>query len=146
MNNHLSEEQFAKCFVGVATNEERQHLTECAKCLAEVEGFGSTVSSLRMAIRDRVEDRTTRIQPTRDRMPRVRRAIATAAVILLGLVPLLTSQRPQRIITEASSETNPDALMNAINLHLSRAVPSPMEPMMSLLPSDEYITDSGGIK
>lgn len=79
-------------------------------------------------------------------MPRVRQAAAAAAVILLGLVPLLTSQRPQRIITEASSEKNADALMDAINLHLSRTVPSPMEPMMSLLPSDEYITSSGEIK
>ena len=146
MNNHLSDEQFSRCFVGVPANDERQHLSECAKCRAEVDGFGSTVSSLRGAIWERADNRATQIQPARERMPRVRRAIAAAAVVLLGLVPLLTSQRPQRIITDASSETNPDALMNAINLHLSRTVASPMEPMMSLLPHEEYITSSGGIQ
>jgi len=146
MNNHLSEKQFARCFVGVSTNEERQHLLECLECREDLEGFENAIASLRSTIREQVEDRTTHIQPTRERMPKVRRAIAAAAVILLGLVPLLTSQRPQRIITEASSEKNADALMDAINLHLSRTVASPMEPMMSLLPSDEYITGSGGIK
>ena len=72
--------------------------------------------------------------------------MGVAAVVLLGMVPLLTSQKPQQTTAEASPETTPDALMNAIHLHLSRTVASPMEPMMSLLPSDEFMVGSGGIQ
>ena len=144
MNNHLSQEQFAKCFVGLG--EAEQHLAECPECREELERFGNAVASLRSVIRDRVDGQAMRIQPAARRLPRVRRAMAVAAVILLGLVPLLTSQRPEQVLIEASSETNADALMNAINQHLSRTVPSPMEPMMSLLPSDAFITVSGGVQ
>lgn len=152
MNNHLSQEQFAACFVGAASSplgpsiEAQRHLAECTACREELERFGSTVSSLRSAIRNRVDGRAGRIQPSRGRMPRMRRAMGVAAVVLLGMVPLLTSQKPQQTTAEASPETTPDALMNAIHLHLSRTVASPMEPMMSLLPSDEFMVGSGGIQ
>lgn len=157
MSNHLSQEQFAKCFVAGSTSaskDERQHLAECPKCQAELDSFGNTVSSLRLAIRGRVDERVAAqpgditpisVRPAVDRMPTMGWALATAAVLLLGLVPFLT-QKPREAIEEVTVETNADALMNAINLHLSRTVPSPMEPMMSLIPSDGSITESGGVQ
>jgi hypothetical protein len=36
--------------------------------------------------------------------------------------------------------------MDAVNLHLSRTVPAPMERMLIVIPDDESITQSGGTK
>jgi hypothetical protein len=83
--------------------------------------------------------------PVARHTPRTRRALAAAAVLLLGVVPFLT-ERPRETPEASAAETSPEALMDAISLHLSRTMPSPMEPMMSLIPSDVYITESGEIQ
>ena len=146
MNSHLSDEQFARCFVGVSTVEEEKHLLECAECTATLIGFGKRVSSFRLAIRGRIEDQVASpelsemafsVQPVSRRMGKVGWLLAAAAVLVIGVIPLVTSQRPEPAIEEVEVEASPDALMNAINAHLSRTIPAPMEPMMTLLPSDE---------
>ena len=53
---------------------------------------------------------------------------------------------PQEKSEQVSVEIDADALMNAVNLRLSRTLPAPMEPMMALLPSNESITQSGGVQ
>jgi hypothetical protein len=151
MNKHLSEEQLAKCFVGVSANEERQHLLECAECNAELSGLGHTVSSFRHAIRGQVDARVESqpltgisIQPAAQGIRKLGWVLVTAAVLVIGIVPLLTSRKPQ---IEAGStgtipvQTSPDDLMKAINAHLSRTIPAPMEPMMTLIPNDEPTTE-----
>jgi hypothetical protein len=65
------------------------------------------------------------------------------AVLLLGIAPFLI-EKPAAI--EETSTQSPEALMEEINVHLSRTIPSPMEPMMPLMPSDESITQSGGVQ
>jgi hypothetical protein len=78
-------------------------------------------------------------QPVTRGIRKLRWVLATAAVLLVGMVPFVTSEKPESVsvTTKVAAETSPDALMNAINAHLSRTVPAPMEPMMSLLPNDE---------
>jgi predicted anti-sigma-YlaC factor YlaD len=151
MNTHLSDEQFAKCFTGVATNPERRHLSECSECRAELRRFGETLTSLRGAVRRHVEDHVQAlagnpiaVRPVSAGNPAMRWALMTATVLLLGVIPWVLLERPQPV-AESAPET-PDALMDAINLHLSRTVPSPMEPMMSLIERDVFITDSGGMQ
>ena len=64
---------------------------------------------------------------------------------MLGLIPVLTIEnQPEDAIDKTSAETDPDALMGAINLHLLRTVPAPMEPMLALVPSAESEIESGG--
>jgi len=151
MKDHLSEEQIAKCVVGVATVEERQHLLECAECAMEVTGFGDAVSALRHTIRRRVDAHAdlqplpaASLGPSFAGMRELGWALATAAVLLLGIVPVLTSTKPEVEIASTGfppAQSNPDDLMNAINVHLSRTIPAPMEPMMSLIASDESTTE-----
>jgi hypothetical protein len=145
MSNHLSQEQFARCFVGAASDEERRHVRECAECRAELDDFGNTVATLRHAIRSRVDEQPS-IQTVAVRhVPKTRWALAAAATLLIGVIPFLT-ERPGGFIEETPAETSAEALMNAINLHLSRTVPSPMEPMMSLISSDASLAESGGMQ
>ena len=148
MKQHMSQEQFSRCFLGTATSEERRHLLDCGECRLELETFATSVAFLRSAIRGRVDARVM-TQPALslrvDRMPKVRWALASVAILLIGMLPLLTTL-PARNVHLAPVATSPEALMNAINVHLSRTVPSPMEPMMSLVPGDKVLIVIGGIQ
>jgi hypothetical protein len=156
MINHLSEEQLAKCLVGRHTSEELQHIMECPDCRAELDLFTKSVSSFRGAIQDRIDDRFPSqsswvphlaARHAASKFPRWQWALVAAAVVVLMMVPFFTSkQKPQEIIQNTSAPTDPDAIMRAVNLHLSRTVPEPMEPMMALLPNEESAAESGGVQ
>jgi hypothetical protein len=63
----------------------------------------------------------------------------------LVLVPFFTREKESReAVNETSVQTDPDALMDAVSIHLLRTVPAPMEPMLGLVPSGESKTESGG--
>ena len=148
MSKHLTQEQFARCFVEGASGTEWEHLTECSECQTELDRFGGTVSALRLAVRGRVDAHVvtqTFDLPVARQTPKTRWALAAAALLLFGIAPFLT-ERPPQAVDESPAEASPEALMNAINLHLSRTMPSPMEPMMSLIPRDVYVTELGGVQ
>jgi hypothetical protein len=154
MNNHLSSEQFAKCFIGRSSGEDLRHIAECAECRAELDRFGTTVSLFRGAIRDRVDARissqpaamrNTAIETVSAGVPIWRWAVLAAAAVVLVALPFFTNQKPtQDVIEKTTTATDPDTLMKAVNLHLSRTVPAPMEPMMNLIPKNEWTTETGG--
>jgi sugar (pentulose or hexulose) kinase len=148
MTKHLTEEQFARCFVEGASGAAWEHLTECSECQTELDRFGGTVASLRLAVRGRVDAQAAAQafdMPMARHTSKTAWALAAAAVLLLGIAPFLM-EMPHEALEASSAEPSPEALMNAISLHLSRTMPSPMEPMMSLIPSDVYITESGEIQ
>ena len=153
MSNHLSENQFAKYVVGRATSADRQHLLECAECSSELDRFSNTLSVFRTAIRDRIDDRVIRRPgafPSAVRtsaMPKWCWALVAATLLVLMMLPFITHDYVRKSVVEnISNDTDADALMNAVNLHLSRTVAAPMEPMMALIPNDEYTTESGGVQ
>jgi hypothetical protein len=150
MNNHLSQEQFARCFVGSGTHEEQQHVLSCSQCNTELEQFGNAVSSLRLGIREHVDahNPTPIVLPSGlQRIPRMRWALAAAAVLLLGTAPFLIEKPREEVIAEVQTESPeaPEELMEAISVHLSRTIPSPMEPMM-FIPSEDSIAEAGGVQ
>src|SRR5262245_45771918 len=153
MSYHLSEDQFAKCIIGRSTREELQHLKGCPECSVELERFGEMLSLFRTAVRDRIDDRVafrpserTPLNRREDGISTLRWARVTAAIVAL-VIPLFMSENKQRKTDEpVSTETNPVAIMDRVNLHLSRTVPAPMEPMMSLIPREELISRPGGVR
>ena len=153
MSTHLSQDQFAKCVVGQSTISDRQHLTECAACSAELERFGNTLSLFRTALRDRVDDqaasRVTVLLPVLPQSPRgfsiLRWAFIATAVLVFVSMPLFRREEPKPPVIESiSTDADANALMDAVNLHLSRTVPAPMERMLIVVPDDQSITQSGG--
>jgi len=156
MSNHLSEDQFAKCIAGLPTGAELQHIRGCPECRAELENLGTTISLFRSALRDRIDDRMALqrpavtpfpIRPAETVMPGWRWAVVAAALVVFVMLPFFISKPiPQESSPAVSIETDADALMNAVNIRLSRTLPAPMEPMMSLLPSAEPITEFGGVQ
>ena len=155
MSNHLSQDQFAKCLIGRPASAELQHIMECAECSAELDRFGNTMSSFRNAIRERIDDRVTgmpgvppfSMRPAAAGIPMWRWALVAAGAVVLAIVPFITKEKePQIVIEEESPPQTPDAVMNAVNLHLSRTIPAPMERIMTVIPNDESIEQSGGVQ
>ena len=154
MNDHLREDQFAKCAVGRPERAELLHLGECAECSGELERFRIALSLFRDAVRECVDDRIALgpleiVPPRPDEagMSKWHVALVAAVVLIMVILPSFTSiQAPQNEAGQASNETSPDDIMNRVNLHLSRVVPEPMEPMMSLIPGDEFAGKSGGVR
>jgi hypothetical protein len=153
MSDHLSEDQFAKCIVGRSARAELQHIRECRECSAELERFGKTLSLFRTVVRDRIDDRVafhpsvgTPFRRREAGISTLRWAWVTAAIVAL-VIPLLMSENKQKTVEEqVSTETNAVAIMDRVSLHLSRTVPAPMEPVMSLIPSEELISKPGGVQ
>jgi len=155
MNNHLTQNQFAKIAAGSATREELEHLRKCRECSTATDHFHKTLSQFRSAVRDRVDDRLALHRPeitiSGAREVHVSKwnwALVAAAVLVAIIVPYLTnvSTLQPEISPPAISESDADALMNRVNLHLSRSLPAPMEPIMSLFPSGELTIKSGGVR
>jgi len=155
MSNHLSQDQLAQCFIGRRTSVELKHILECSECSAELERFGATLSLFRSAIKDRIHERLA-LQASAVTEPSInyagggiskwRWAFGAAAVVVFGTLPFfVTESRPTATYGQVSIVSSPDAIMNAMNRHLSRLVPAPMEPMMSLIPNDALVK-LGGIQ
>lgn len=151
MSGHLSPIEFAKCFVEGPAGPELRHLMECPECRAELDQFRGTVASFRSAIRERVDVQVESAPgiPLAGIRPAARtsglRWVLAAAVVVLVLLPVfMTEKKSPEVVREATVKMDPDALMDAINLHLLRTVPAPMEPMLALVPSAESEIESGG--
>jgi hypothetical protein len=154
MTNHLTEDQFARCAVGQGLMTELQHLRECADCSVELDMFKTNLGRFGTAIRQTVDDRLasrpwhynpSRV-PATFAAPMWRLGIVFASILALVLPFLLTEQRKPEPRPAGPIEMDANAIMNAVNRHLSRTVPAPMEPAFSLIPSDELVTQPGGVQ
>ena len=158
MSDHLSAEQFAQCVVGRSTNTELQHIRECPECSAALDHFDETISLFRSAVRERIDARVAlqgsnvpafSIRPVREGgIARWRWALVAAAVMVLAMLPFLGSRKdlPYHAAETTPIDADPDALMRAVNFHVSRTLPASMEPIMSLLPNDQSTVQSGGVQ
>jgi hypothetical protein len=129
---------------------------ECAECAAQLDRMTNRIASFRAAIRGSIEDRVASDQRAGFQfspkfvpaaVPKWRWALIAAGIVAVVTVPIFTRKKePPPVIEETSTQLDPDALMNTVNLHLSRAIPEAMEPMMALIPTEESITESGEIR
>lgn len=146
--SHLSEDQISQCAVRQPTRAERQHLAECAVCRGALDRFVETLAHFRSAVRNRIDGCVSqpRERPARP-VPLHRWGPGWAvAAMLLGAVLLpLFVLRDERGGAAALMEGRPDpaAIMDRVNLHLSRTVPSPMEPLLWSVPNDEFPPEPG---
>jgi anti-sigma factor RsiW len=154
MSNHLSQRELAKCIVGRPARAELQHIGECPECGAELDRLRNTLTVFRNAVRHRIDERVAS-QPPLVVPLRVAEAgvstwrwtlVAAAMVMAIVLPFFINTNQPQETADPAAIETNPDAIMNRVNLHLSRTVPAPMEPMMTLIPREELMSKPGGVQ
>jgi hypothetical protein len=75
-----------------------------------------------------------------------RHRLVAAAVILVVLIPWIAIQKEALEVRSDPSvqATSPDALMDAVNLRLSRTMPASMERVLVLIPNEEATIETGG--
>ena len=154
MSNHLSQDQLSMCILGRSTPEEQRHARECPECSRELARFHDPVSTFRTVMQDWSDRETVpRLADVSVFLTRARRFAnpfwrwvpAGLAIIVLTAIPVYIQQR--KLQTELEESTREDVLlMDAVNAHLSRTIPAPMEPIMALVPQQESTTQSGGIQ
>jgi hypothetical protein len=153
MSNHLTEDQIARCFAGQSTVAERQHIQQCAACGAELDRLANSISLFRNAVRDRIDARVAVHAPAIivddqrpvPATPLWKWAMVAVVAVLVVALPLFIT-KPQQFVDNASAPADPDILMREINLHLSRTMPAPMEPILTLIPDSESISLVGGVQ
>jgi hypothetical protein len=153
MSKHLTEDQIARCFAGQYTIDERQHIQQCAACGAQLDRLATSISLFRNAVRDRIDARVAlhapaivfEDQPPVSATPIWRWAMVTVVAVLLVALPFFIT-RPQQFVENASAPADPDILMREINVHLSRTMPAPMEPILTLIPDSESKSLVGGVQ
>ena len=150
MTDHLSEDQFAECCIGRGSVPQLQHVSECPECRAAVARFGETISQFQYAIRGQVDERMTS-SPSNSLRPVVlatrgsgwRWLLTGATVAAVVLTAVITSDdKPQGPVPSISPD--PQAIMDRVNLHLSRTVLAPMEPLLFVVPPAESESESSG--
>jgi hypothetical protein len=141
MNRHLSEDQIARCIVGQAAVAEVRHVHECRECGAELDRFNKSLDLFQSSIRDRINDRIALVptaavpRPSGSGTLAPRWVLVAAAAVILVVLPFMrTGNKLEEHPQPASTEVDPDAVMNRVNFHLARTVPAPMEPLMLGIP------------
>jgi hypothetical protein len=61
--------------------------------------------------------------------------IAAAAVVLVVLPFIRNGHKQEKLPEPISTETDPDAVMNRVSLHLAQTVPAPMKPLLLGIPN-----------
>jgi len=167
MMNHLSQDQLSMWILGRYTAEELRHGRECPLCRAELARFEAPVLAFRSAMRDWSDGESApRIEEVSKLLRRPQSIFTTSwswvavglAMILLATVPIYKQQAlMQRLATgseilplpviDAAADANADAmLMDEVSAHLSRTIPSSMERILVLIPTQEDAVHSGGTK
>jgi hypothetical protein len=147
MSNHLSEDQFEAGLLGQAQLE---HINGCSECREEFDRVRKALSLFRSAVWGLAEDRVD-LQPSKVispvhssvRIPKWGWALAVATFVAAVVIPMLVPEMypPKRV-----AQISPEAVMERLNRHLSRTVPEPMEPVMSLISTEPFVTETGGVQ
>jgi hypothetical protein len=147
MNRHLSSQDVCAWLAGSHTPELQQHVTGCAVCQAELARLSQALTQFRGSVRHWSEQQHTgdvKLTAPAGAWRQIRWACAVMAACLL--VSLSVLWRPNQ--PSAGGAIAADAaLLAQVDRQVSRAVPSPMEPLMSLvLWEGAAPTESGTVK
>jgi len=147
MINHLSEDQFEACVLERAGRVELEHVGGCAECRAELERFRKGLSLYRSAVWELVEDRAALpvadVTASTAAIPTWRWALAITAFVFAIVTPIIVTENK---LPQKTRQMSPAEVMERMNRHLSRTVPAPMEPMMSLISNDQFANERGGVQ
>ena len=133
MSGHLSAEEMAKWMAGERSVDAERHVRQCPQCGGELAGLEETLAQFRGAVRgwsDRLAPPARLGEASRPTI-RARWAIAAAALGILSAIPVYRSAADRR--REAERERADAALLEQVDAAVSRRVPSPMEPLTTLV-------------
>ncbi len=152
MTQHLSHEQLCDVLLADTSlavegslDDQREHLSDCLICAAELELLSNSVSGFRALSIDYAERATQRqlqrpfaslYQDRSHKFFSQPLSWAAAALVLAVTLPLglrrhdpVPTLAPARVSTAAQSTESDEALLEGINQDLSSSVPSPMKAL-----------------
>jgi len=136
MSQHFSPEDLSRWVAGDRTSAMKQHAGECAACNGRLENLEATLGDFRGAMHDWTAARTPAI-PVMDferRTPsRMRRWALAAATLVILVSGSAAYWRRHEAALHAAEIARADALLQQVDSEISRAVPQPMEPLVSLV-------------
>ena len=127
-------------------------MSECSQCAAELEGFHGTVNSFRSSFRELIDTQLASnldlsTPPQSAHRPIALWGLAAAMIAMVIAVPAFhDNMGPKRVAGESAADTDPNALMNSIQTHLSRTVPGPMEPILIFVRDRDLDSDQRGVQ
>ena len=131
MNRHLSSQDVCAWLAGSQTPELSQHVQGCAACQAELARLGQALTQFRGTVRhwsDEQYARDVKLTPV-NAFRHFRWAWAVmAAGVVISVSVLWRENQPA-----AGAPAADAALLAQVDRQVSRAVPSPMEPLMNLV-------------
>ena len=147
MNRHLSSQDVCAWLAGRHTPELQQHVLGCAVCQAELARLGQALTQFRGTVRHWSEQQhngAVKLTPSAGAWRRLRWACAVmAACLLVSFSVLWRGNQPLAGDAPAADV----ALLAQVDRQVSRAVPSPMEPLMNLVSWEGAApTESGTVK
>jgi hypothetical protein len=137
MIQHLSAEQISQWVIGDRSPQLERHVAECDECRAELAQLETTLAQFRGAVRAW----SGAVTPPAWRLPAARApwfswtrlSLAAAALCVLLATPVYWNVRA-RARAEQAAEARADALLlERVDSEISRAVPEPMEPLVSMV-------------
>ena len=141
---HLTETEIADWVTGLHTPAILRHVEDCPECRERARTLASALQLFRESAREWADNRTPpvrMISAQRLKPWAVRWAVAAVALALLVSVPVYDSYRRDRqaraetalAARQAAEEAEDAALLSQVDTGVSRAVPAPLEPLVSLV-------------
>ena len=138
MIEHLTAEQISQWMIGERGMQLEQHVAACAECRTELEQLESALVHFRGAVKEFGGTAVPSVwQPVERRAswfswPRMVAAAAALMVLVAG--PYIGQARERARAAAAADAARADAqLMERVDSSLSRSVPAPMEPLLTLV-------------
>lgn len=135
MIEHLSAEQISQWMIGERAPQLEQHVAECEECRAQLEQMETALAQFRTAMRGSSSSAPPPVwqeAPSRDPWYAWPRLVLAAAVLLI-LVALPVTWRARVRERAAEAALADSQLLERVDSAISRAVPEPMEPLVSLV-------------
>ena len=141
MNRHLSAERISLWMLGERSAEDEQHVRECTECAIAVTHLETGLANFRSSA-EQWSERQSNAAAVRDWAParpanwawRFRWAAVAAVVLLVMAIPLYRFTRHSETgVTIGQSDVQ---LLEEVDAEVSRTVPQPMEPLLTLMAWD----------
>jgi hypothetical protein len=139
MTRHLSDEEISAWILGERTGMQEEHVSGCPECGARTSQLQSALTGFRDSARVWAARRLPAVMiPAAPPwwQPRPQWLLAAAALLLVAVAPVYQSYSAhlnaarERAALEIAEDT---ALLKQVDTQISRAIPEPMEPLVTLV-------------
>lgn len=146
MNAHFAEDEILRWIAGERSDDRAEHLRGCPGCAARVGRLGGALGEFREAVHGWGEAQLPAFRPAakpRRFVPVLRWAAAAAALVMIAAVPAYRQWQEEARREEMARDAT---LLEQVDAEVSEAVPTSMQPLVSLVSWDSSTTEKGDVR